>query len=51
MIGDLDNQAKEADIIIENIKTCLGEYKDKFELVLIGHSKGGLVNMEYALPH
>lgn len=51
VIGDLDNQAKEVDIIIENIKTCLGEYKDKFEFVLIGHSKGGLVNMEYALTH
>ena len=49
IFGDFSVQAFELNHIINKINLSLGTYASSYEIILLGHSKGGLVNMYYSM--
>lgn len=49
--GLLHSQANEIKAMIDKIKQALGETANQYEFVLVGHSKGGLSNMQFTLDY
>lgn len=49
--GPIVSQANELNTIIGKIKQALGTYHTEYKFALVGHSKGGLVNMRFWLKY